>query len=173
MANQNLMDIEKQSLRYAEARDVVARLVGELDDGVRALKAERLPELRRAMMRAQELQAKLKGMVEQAPELFVKPQSHTTHGIKYGYQKGKGSLEISSASEVVKRIYKHLPEQADVLVEVEHKLNKAALIKLPGDVLKKLGVTVVNTGTAVFVRAVDGDVEKLAETLLRDDEAAK
>ena len=170
MNNTTLIDIEKRSLKYAEARDLVARIVGELDESVRAIKAERMPDLRRAMKRAQELQAELKSMVEQSPQLFVKPQSQTTHGIKYGYQKGKGSLEISSASEVVKRIYKHLPEQADVLVEIEHKLNKAALIKLPGDVLKKLGITVVNTGTAVFVRAVEGDVEKLAETLLRDEE---
>ena len=47
--------------------------------------------------------ANLKAAIEQAPGLFVKPRTIVLHGLKLGYQKGKGKIDP----------YRGVPAKAD------------------------------------------------------------
>lgn len=161
-----LVDIEKQAAKYAAAREVLAGLVSELTAGMDALKADALPEIKRALNRAAEQHDKLRSLVAEAPELFQKPKSQTLHGIKLGYQKSKGKLEFEDADRVVTLIRKHFPEQADVLIVTKETPSKDALNNMTAAELKKLGINVTEGGDVIFLRPVDSAVDKMVDALL-------
>lgn len=160
-------DIEARAKRAAEARDKLRDLCAALDDGIRALQKEHLPAIRRAVARASEAEAELKALIEAAPELFSKPKTVTFHGLRLGYMKGKGGIAWDDADAVVAAIQKHLPDQAEALIRWTGKPLKEAINQLDVATLRKIGCRVVDTGEQVFVKAVDGAVDKMVEALLR------
>lgn len=169
-----LSEIEARAKRYAEAREKLAEIVAGLNAELEALKRGRLPELKRAVARAAEHHEALKSLIEQAPDLFVKPRTVVFHGIKLGYQKGKGRIEWDDPERVVALIRKHFPEQADVLIATTERPAKEALNNLTAADLKKLGISVAEGGDAVFIKPVDSAVDKMVDALLKDatEEAA-
>ncbi len=110
----------------------------------------------------------LRTLIGKAPELFVKPKSMTINGIKLGYQKGKGKIEWEDPDQVVRLIKKHFPEQADVLITTTEKPIKDALNGLTAAELKKLGISVVEGGEAIFIKPTDSAVDKLVDALLKE-----
>lgn len=160
-------DIERQAERYAEARDTLAALVTDLEAATEAIKADRLPAIRRAIRRASEQHDKLRSLVEQAPELFAKPKSRVLHGIKVGFQKSKGKIEFDDADRVVRLIERYFPEQADVLIATTKKPAKDALANLTGAQLKRLGINVTEGGDVLLIRPVDSAVDKMVDALLK------
>ena len=162
-----LSDIETRAKRFAESRERLAVIVSELTAGIEALKRAAMPELKRAINRASEYQDQLKSLIEAAPELFVKPKTVIFHGIKLGYQKGKGKIEWEDTDQVVRLIKKHFPEQADILISTTEKPAKDALNSLTAAELKKLGISVVEGGDAIFIKPTDSDVDKMVDALLK------
>lgn len=162
-----LSDIETRAKRFAEAREKLAAIVADLNDGIQALKRAAMPELKRAINRASEHHEQLKTLIEDAPELFVKPKTVMFHGIKLGYQKGKGKIEWDDADQVVRLIKKYFPEQADILISTTEKPAKDALNNLTAAELKKLGISVVEGGDAVFIKPADSAVDKMVDALLK------
>lgn len=162
-----LSDIETRAKRFAEAREKLAAIVAGLNDGIEALKRQVMPELKRAINRASEYHEELKTLIEDAPELFVKPKTVMFHGIKLGYQKGKGKIEWDDADQVVRLIKKYFPEQADILIIASEKPAKDALNNLTATELKKLGISVVEGGDAVFIKPADSAVDKMVDALLK------
>lgn len=162
-----LAEIESRAQKYAVARDTLRGLVETLKEGMDALQKQHLPGIRKALNKAAEQEAELKALVEQAPGLFVKPKSVIFHGIKLGFQKGKGKIEWDDADRVVALIRKHFPEQADVLIATSERPAKDALAQLSVAELKKLGVSVTEAGEAVFVKPTDSAVDKMVESLMK------
>ena len=91
--------------------------------------------------------------------------------MKVGYKKQKGSIHFEDEAQVIRLIKKHFPDRSDVLIRIRESLNKPALGELSVLELKRIGCTVEDTGDVPFVRAVEGEVEKVVEALLK--EAAK
>lgn len=170
----SMSDIENGAKKLAQAREELAALASELQSGIDALTRDAMPQLKRAVAKAQEHQGKLLALVESAPELFVKPKAVIFHGIKTGYQKSRGKLEFSDADAVVRLIHKHFPDQADVLISTVEKPAKDALVNLAASDLKRLGVQVTSDGEMVFVKFTDTVVDKMVASLLTDvaEEAA-
>lgn len=164
----SLVDIETRAKKYAEAREDLAGIVAALNDGIKALKRDHMKRLKKAVADAAERHDALKALIEDAPELFVKPRTVVFHGIKLGYQKGKGKIEWDDADQVVRLIKKHFPEQADVLVATTERPAKDALAQLTAAELKKLGISVTDGGDAVFIKPADSAVDKMVDALLRD-----
>lgn len=164
--------LQKKTRLYADARLVLADIVRALHDQIEAAKRELLPQIKKAVARAKDCESELKAEIEESPELFTKPRSLVIHGIKIGYQKGKGKLDFDDADQVVRLIKKHFPEQADILVNTTEKPAKDALAQLTVAELKKLGITVEETGDVVFVKDTTSDVDKLVKALLKDEEEA-
>ncbi len=162
-----LNQIESKARTYSDARDRLRELCAALEDGMKALRIEHLSGIRRALNRAAEAEAALHALVEQAPELFVKPKTVILHGVRVGYMKGKGKIEWESDEQVVKLIRKHFPELADVLIVTAEKPSKDGLAALTVADLKKLGATVDEAGDQVYIKPADSALDKMVDALLK------
>ena len=163
-----LTEIESRAKLYAEARENLTEIVSNLNASIEALKRSAMPDIKRAIGRAAVHHDRLRALVELAPELFTRPKSVVFHGIKLGYQKGKGKINWEDPDLVVRLIKKHFPEQADVLIATSEKPVKEALNGLTAAELKKLGVSVVEGGEVIFIKPTDSAVDKLVDALLKE-----
>ena len=168
MATMN--QIEKLTKDFSEARRALAERVQTLEDEITALKRKYLPGIRKAVEIASERQSSLSAAIEDSPELFLKPRTWLFHGIKIGYQKGKGELQWEDTEQVIKLIKKHFPEQAEILIKTKEEPARNALAKLSVHDLKRIGVTVIETGDQVIIKSTDSEIDKLVNALLKEDE---
>lgn len=151
----------------ARTRAQLAELVQALEDGLHHLKADAMPRIREQIDRAAAAWAALEAEIAAHPELFVKPRTVAMHGIKFGYAKGKGSVEIADDDRTVMLIKRHLPDQADVLIAVRETPIKDAIANLPAADLKRIGVNVKDTGDQVVIRPADGAIDKIVKALIK------
>jgi len=151
----------------AEHRTRLAEMVQKLKAGIDALTNDALPELRKAIDGATAAWESLRELIEAHPEHFIKPRTMTLSGIKVGFEKGKGGLEIADPEKTVKLIRKHLPDQCDLLIATKETPAKDALALLPADQLKKLGVNVKGSDDQVVIRPADGEVDKLVKAFVK------
>lgn len=165
-----LADIEALTRQYADARAALAERVQQLEDEVASLRRQRLPAIRRALATAQERRERLAAAIAEAPQLFERPKTVIFHGIRVGYQKGRGSITWEDDARVCALIRKHMPDRADELIRIIERPLKTALAQLPTAELRRLGVQVVETGEEIVIRAVDGELDRLIERLLADTE---
>lgn len=163
-----LSDIESRCKAYAERRIKLSELMAALHAAVAAVKRQHLAAIKNALGQAAAREADLRALVEQAPELFIRPRTVIFHGVKVGYVKGKGIIEICDRTRTVALIRRYLPDQAETLIRVEEVPHKPALAQLSVADLKRVGCSVVETGDEIVVKAVDSEVDKMVETLLRD-----
>lgn len=162
-----LTDIEKHAKAYADARAGLTEIVATLNGGIESLKRTHMPALKRAVARVAERHDQLKAAIDLNPQLFVRPRTVVMHGVKLGYGKGKGGISFDDAEQVVRLIKKHLPEQADVLINTKETPVKDALGQLAAADLKKIGCTVKNTGDQVVIKPADSEVDKLVDKLVK------
>lgn len=160
-------NIERQAKKFADAREALSGIVGEMNEAIEAIKRSNMKRLKKAVAETAEQHDKLQALIADAPARFVKPRSVTMHGIKFGYQKGKGKIEWKDDDQVVKLIRKHFPESADLLIISTEKPAKEPLSKLSAVELKKIAVSVVDGGDTVFIKPADSAVDKLVDALLK------
>lgn len=163
-----LADIERSAKHYAEAREHLAGIVAAMNEGIETIKRDHMKRLKKAVNEAAERHDAPKALIETAPSCFVKPRSVIFHGIKLGFQKGKGKIEWDDADQVVRLIKKHYPEQADVLIATSERPAKEALANLTAAELKKPGISVTADSDAVFIKPADSAVDKMVDALLKD-----
>ncbi len=162
--------IQDLARNYAGARDLLGNRVRQLQDEMEAAKRKAEPLIRSALKTAKAAEAELSAAVQQHPALFKKPRTQTFEGIRVGITKGKGKVVVADAARTIQLIRKYLPEeQQDLLIKVQEKLVGSAVAKLPVAELKRIGVEVRNSGDAVFIKAVDDELEKALNTLLKVD----
>lgn len=160
-------EIEKASQAFAEARAALSALVSDLEAEMNAVKRRRIGALRRAVAKSNDRQSELKNLLEDSKELFEKPRTRVFHGIKVGYQKGKGGLDIQDEEKVLKLIAKHFPDRKEELVRTKQSPDKTALGKLAAADLKRLGIEVIATQDEVVLKATDSAVDKIVDALLK------
>jgi hypothetical protein len=164
-----LADIEKLTKDYADARGHLTAIVERLNDKLERAKRAEIGAIKGAVAVAKARQAKLQAAIEAEPALFGKPKTQIFHGVKVGYRKGSGKIEWEDDAVLVARIKKLLPAaQAELLIQTKEKPIAKALADLDAADLKRLGVTVEDTGEVVVIKPVDGDVDKLVAALLKD-----
>ena len=163
-----LDDIERASKAYAEQRTRLGELVSDFNDEMIMLKKDHLPGIKRALNRAAEKQLALQQLIESAPDLFLKPRTVIFHGVKVGYIKQKGSIKITDEDRTVALIRKYLPDQVETLIRTVDTPHKPALVQLSVADLKRVGCTVIETSDAVVIKAVDSEVDKMVDALLKD-----
>lgn len=164
----SLVTIETAAKKHADHRDDLKRLVQLLEDQVEAIKRAALPDIKRAVARAGNSQMELRAIIAQVPGLFVRPRTVIFHGIKCGWEKGKGRIVFQDGDRVCELVKKHFPEMADALIITKEAPNKKAIAELPAADLKRLGITIEDTGDQVVVRAVDSDIDKIVTSLLAE-----
>jgi len=137
---------------------------------VRQASAERL---RQKVIDTAKSEAALIRLVERSPQLFVRPQSMEFDGVKVGWRKGKGRLELPETEKLIQRAEDLLtPAQRKSVLRVRTTVLKGGLAKLSGDLLKKLGVTLTAAGPEAFVTYSKSSVEKMVDWWLKPLPAA-
>jgi hypothetical protein len=164
-----LATIERSCEWYAGARDALQARIDAMQAEIEAIKQRHLPGVRAALREVNTAEAALRGEVERAPHLFERPRTAIFHGIKVGWQKGKGGIAWDDTARVVSLIRKHLPDQVEALIRVREEPVKAALAELDAATLKRLGVHIVDAGDEVVVRATATDLDKLIRALQGDE----
>ncbi len=168
MSEITLAIIEAGAKKHAAHRSDLKHLVQTLNDQVEAIKRAALPDIKRAVARAAGSANDLREIIAQVPGLFVRPRTVIFHGIKCGYEKGKGKLVFQDGDRVCALARKLFPEMAEALIITKEAPNKKALAELPAADLKRLGITIEDTGDQIIVRAVDTDVDKIVTALLAE-----
>ncbi|MBI5770798.1 MAG: host-nuclease inhibitor Gam family protein [Verrucomicrobia bacterium] len=164
-----LNEIETLAKQYADERSTVATRVQTYEDQVRATQRRFVPGIKTAAAQAAAAQARLVAAIEKHPELFAKPRTLTLHGIKLGFQKGKGKIEWDDDEKVLAAIARNYPAPvAETLIITTRTPAKDALAQLPAADLRKLGVTITDAGDFVVVKATDSEVDKLVAKILRE-----
>lgn len=165
-----LADIEQHTRRYADARDLLASRVQALQDDIEAAKRRKLSGIKKAVAAAAEARDKLQSAIEASPELFQKPRTLVIAGVRVGYTKGAGKLSFDDPARVGALIRRHYPDQAEALIKVTETPIRKALGNLSVAELKRIGVTVEETGDQVVIKPTDSEVDKLVGALLADAE---
>lgn len=163
-----LAEIEALTRRYAAARTVLRGRMDGLQAEVDAARRRRLPGIRKAVAAAAEARDALHAAIGEHPEAFVRPRTLVVEGVRIGFVKQKGRLVFADRDRVVALIRRHFPDQAEVLVKVTEAPVRAALARLPASDLKRLGVTLEETGDAVVIKPTDSETDKLVAALLDD-----
>lgn len=163
-----LSHIDHLAKQYAKARSVLSERVGELEAEAAALQRRRIDGIKTAASAAATLQEELRTAVEGAPHLFEKPKTFTLHGITVGFRKGTGKVEWDDSAKVIALIRKHLPDQAEVLINVEETPSADALKNLEAKDLARVGVRMEGTGDVVVVKSADTAINKLVAKILKE-----
>jgi hypothetical protein len=165
-----MQDIEQRAKVFAGARDELASRLQDLRDEQETAKRRRLQGIKNSLARFTAAHGDLKEAIETSQGEFRSPKTRVLHGIKVGYMKQRGKLELGDIDTVVKLIRKHFPDQFDALVKVTEKPVAAALGNLPASDLKRLGVRIADDVDAVVLKPVDGELDKLIAALINDDD---
>jgi hypothetical protein len=163
-----LIEIEKLTRGYSDARSSLAATLSDLDQRIEALKRQFLPGIKVQVGIAKERQSLLLAAIEASKALFIKPRTIILHGIKVGFGKGKGKLIIDDQEATIRLIKKHFPEQAEALIKTKETPRKSGLETLSVAELKSVGVKVEDTGDRIIIAPVDSQVEKLVDKLLEE-----
>jgi hypothetical protein len=163
----DLTPIDQKAKSFATEYAALTDTVLELNRRVQDLQNSFLRQIRTGVKRVADKRSELKAAIEANPHLFEKPRTVTVHGVKIGFTKQKGRIDIPDAENTVALIEKHFPMQADVLIKTEKTPVKKALANMTAVELKKLGVTVTADTDAVVINPVDSEVEKTVSALLK------
>lgn len=173
MTTAHIDDIDRQTQRYAAARGVLGELMQALRDEQDAIKRRMLQRLRNAVARLRTEHADLLALIAAHPELFDKPRTRVFHGVRVGWMKERGKLDIADVAMTVKALRKLLGGDADVYIKTTEAPIRSALANLPAKDLQRIGVAVTDDTDTPFIKAADGEIEKLIDALLGDiDEVA-
>jgi len=159
--------LEKGALTVRKQNDELAALANELSERMTAAKRELMPKIRKALDRLNVSSAELLAEVMASRHLFQEQKTQVFHGVKLGWPKARGGLEIPDAERTIERAEKLLTEeQFKMVVKTSHELRKKPLGTLDVDTLKKLGVNIRNAGEYALVSVTDGDVAELVRGML-------
>lgn len=162
--------IESLTGTFAAARSELADQLAILRAMQDSAKRQRLRFIRTALAKLTDAHDQLKSAVETSTDLFKSPKTRVLHGVKVGFAKQRGKLEIDNADAVVKLIRKHFPDQFDALVKTTYTPVRAALQNMQVVDMKRLGVRVTDDVDAVVIKPADTELDKLIDALLNDEE---
>jgi hypothetical protein len=164
-----LQEIDSLANRYAARRQTLAYHVRLLESEIAAVRGRNIGFIKKAAAAAADAQSDLRAAIELAPHLFVRPRTFSLHGIKVGFQKGKGKITWQDEEKVVALIKKNFtPEQAQTLIKIVEKPAKDALANLKAADLRKIGVEVEEASEQVVIKAIDSDIDKLVAAILEE-----
>jgi hypothetical protein len=166
-----LEQIAKATRHFADTRRELAALVDATNRRMRLIYEDNLAHIRKLLERANNSRTALEALITAAPELFVRPRTIVVHGVKIGLRKGKGGIEWGDEEQVLRFIKKLFPAQAAVLIRTTEQPVKNALAELPAADLKRLGVTVEETGDVPVIQFADTAADKLIKAFFKSADA--
>lgn len=167
----SLLDIEGRAKQYRSSRDLLGERVRQLQDQLDQARRAAEPVIRSALQLAKAAEAELVSAIAASPALFKRPKTVVFHGVKLGFEKGKGKVVIADKDKTISLIRKHLDEdQAELLIKVKESVVKSAAQQLAASDLKRIGIEISDTGEIVVVRPVDSELDKMLDALLKAED---
>ena len=163
-----IAEITKLCRSYADAIAAMEEVTGEIQEERRKIVRQRTRRLMERVARVSAARDALLQAVGSSPELFEKPRTRALEGIKVGYRKKPGRIEVADEARSIERVRKSLPELEEVLVVVKEALDRNALKGLSVKQLAAIGARLTEDDDEVIVKAAGTDVDKLVEALLAD-----
>jgi hypothetical protein len=163
-----LTEIEKFAGTFARDNQAVCDLVAGLNAELDQVKHRHLPRLRAAVELARTSKGLLHAAVEQSAPLFVRPRTQVFHGIKIGFAKGKGRLEITDEAATIGKIHHWFGADAGAFLRTTVAPDKETLARLSAADLKKLGITLTDTTDTVVIKPLAGELDKTVAALLKE-----
>lgn len=168
--NTAMQNVEYATKRYASARAELGERLAKLRDEQEASKRRLMQGIKNALGRFTAAHDELKSTLLESQSEFTKPKTRVFENIKVGFMKQPGKISFADPARTIALIEKLMPQQAELLIDTKKKPIKPALGKLPATDLKKLGVSVGDDTDEPFIKATDGDIDKLIDALINDDE---
>ena len=161
-------EIENRMKILGDARGALEAELQRAEAKLAAVRDQHAEKLKAAAARVQSLEAELISLVHRVPHLFKKPQSLEINGVRTGWRKGKGRLELPDTDKLIKRIGEVLTRaQQQAVVKVKVTVLRGQLARLPGEILKKLGVNLTAAGQEPFISYPKSDLEKQVDWWLK------
>lgn len=160
--------IEVRAMAYREARDALRERAIQANADIEAAKRAHLPSLRVLVESVAQAEAALREAVQESPpQLWAKTRTRTVHGVRVGWTKQRGKVELADEARVIERIRKLLPaEQAELLIRVREAVHKPAVYDLAASDLKRLGIGISEDCDVVVVKDTGAELDKALEALL-------
>ncbi|KAB2899873.1 MAG: hypothetical protein F9K31_06575 [Dokdonella sp.] len=165
--------IESQAKAFATARAELAERMNALREEQDAIKRRRLQGIKNALDRVQNAHTELRESLEAGRELFDNPKTRVLHGIRVGWMKQRGKLEIADPEACVAALRRLLGEEAAAYIKVSEAPVRSALANLPAKDLKRVGVAVADDIDVVVIKPADGELDKLIDALINDADLAE
>ena len=161
----NIAEITKV---YSHAHEHLAGIVQDMQADMDKVKSKYDGALRDAIASTATAKLSLHTALTLTPELFKSPRTQIFHGVKVGFQKGKGVIAFDDADKVVALLRKNFGDNAIAYISTVETPDKKMLQDMPVSELKKVGCELVGTGDKVVIKHIDGEVEKMVAALLKD-----
>lgn len=166
MPHIRIADIETAAQEYSRAVKLLRNLHDGMTDAVTKARSVFINQIKEAASDAGEKYQMLMTLVQEAPELFKDTKTWTMHGVRMGYKKLPGKLEIPNPEATIKRMREEFRELAATAISVKESVVKKALSGQPADVLKKLGIAITCDTDAPFIKLTDDEVQKLIDAMI-------
>ena len=164
-------DIVALARSYAKARNALEDTGEEIKELRRKAVASRIRGLRSRIAEAAAAHDALCDAIEARPDLFVRPRTAAVDGVKFGYRKQAGAIEIADEEKAIGRLREKFPDREATTVNVKETLDKKALRKMTAGDLAKLGISIDAPTDAVVIDVAESDVDKLIAALTEDADA--
>ena len=163
-----LLEIEEAARDFSAKSKILRNYHEDLNSEIETVKGRYIDKIKEVSGLAGESYQLLLTLVKDASELFQEKKSMTISGVKFGYQKKKGKLEILNEEATINKIKENYADKAELYINTKYSLVKKALDTLPAMDLKKLGVSVIQDTDEAFVKLTDDEVQKLIEAMVKE-----
>lgn len=168
MATANLNELETAAKDFAAKSRILRNIKENLDTEIDAVKSKYIEELKKASGEAGESYQMLLTLVNDSEPLFLDKKSITINGVKFGYQKKKGKIEVVNEQATILKIQELFEDKADLYLTKKINISKKALDSLTASELKKIGVNITQDSSEAFVKLTDDEVQKLIEAMIKE-----
>ena len=164
--------IESLAMAYATRRDALREKVDEAQKELDAVKRRHRAVLRRRIGAAANARAELLAAVETSRSLFTRPRTRLLSGIKVGWRKRPGRIEVEDEAATIAAIRRKLSdEDAERLIVIRERLNRRGLRGLAASELMRIGAAAVEDTDEPVAIPADSEIDKLVDALMEGDEA--
>ena len=163
-----LSDIERAARDFSAKSKTLRNYHEQLNSEVDAIKSKYLESIKAASIEAGESYQMLLTLINDASDLFKDKKSMTVSGVKFGYQKKKGKLEIINEDATIAKLKELYGDNASLYINTKMSVVKKALDSLPASDLKKLGINIVQDTDVAFIKLTDDEVQKLIEAMIKE-----
>ena len=171
-----LEEIARLCRTYRDALDEKDALIQDVEHAQRRIARQKLRSMVALSGRITAAEAALREAVEASPDLFRRPKTQTLEGIKVGYRKKPGKIEIADEAASIALVRKKLAGKTGVLINVAESLDKNALRNLGVRELATIAVSLGEDTDAVVVGLPKSPAGKTLDALIaegRKDEEAE